>query len=82
MFKCITYSAFGKACYKSQSLWRKCPRILFQQILRVHVLIVTVSDLQLDKPTPASIQFECARILIEKTTKLGFVIITLLVNAI
>ena len=82
MFKYITYSAFGKACYKSQSLWTKCPRILFQQILQVHVLIVTVSDLQLDKPTPASIQFECARILIEKTTKLGFVIITLLVNAI
>ena len=51
MFKYITYSALGKACYKSQSLWRKCPRILFRQILRVHVLIVTVSDLQLDKPT-------------------------------
>ena len=55
---------------------------IFQQFLQVHVLIVTVSDLQLDKPTPASIQFGCARILIEKTTKLGFVIITLLVNVI
>ena len=82
MFKYITYSAFGKACYKSQSLRTKCPRILFKQIPQVHVLTVTVSDLQLDKPIPASIQFECARILVEKTMKLGFVIITLLVNVI